>query len=172
MTSIGTKHKTIRFSRYQQIHSTVIEQYKARDFIDSETLEFRPAAYGIMLQGEIGCLGNLVIGVEKFLDVSEPSKGAMVQTRWYSYNVFVRNRYNVFRYDNQDDDYLRQGHQDEHHKHIFDWRTGEESPDSPIWVGFNGWLTLGEVIQEVEDWYWQHRNELPDCDSYPELGTR
>ncbi|NHC36888.1 hypothetical protein QH73_0019995 [Scytonema millei VB511283] len=169
----GIKHQPNRFRSYQEIHSTVISQFKARDFIGAETLYFESIAYGISLAGEIACLGNIVVSVQKFIEILDGSgDNALVQTKWYSYNVFIRGQYNIFRYDNQDDGFLRPDHQDEHHKHIFDWKTGEELPNSPVWLGEDNWLTLGEVLQEVEDWYWQNREKLAKPDIYPELDLR
>lgn len=170
MIRIGIKHQPSRFGRYQEVHNTVISQFQARSFVGPETLVFDPAAYGILLKGEIGCRGNIVVNVDKFIEILDGSgETAIVQTRWYSYNVFVRGYYNIFRYDNQDADYLRQGHLDEHHKHHFDWRIGRELHGSPEWIGADKWPTLGNVLEEVEDWYWTHQAELPNPDSYPSV---
>jgi len=168
-----TKHCSNRFRSYHETHNTVIRQFQARNFIGTETLTFKPTAYGILLQGGIGCLGNIVVQVEKFIEVlNGAGEDAVVQTKWYSYNAFIRGNYNLFRYDNQDNDYFRPGHRDEHHKHLFDWRTGEELPTSPAWIGADKWPTLGEVLQEVEEWYWQHREDLPNPADYPDLDLR
>ena len=167
------KHSPNHFRRYIEIHETIIEQFKAKDFIGDETLEFIPMGRSHNLIGEIGCRGNIVIKVDKLIDVIRGSGvNALVQTRWYAYNVFVRNRFNLFRYDNQDGDFLRSGHKDAHHKHIFVWGTREELPDSPIWVGEDSWPTLGEVIQEAEDLYWSNQDKLEYPDSYPDLDLR
>lgn len=168
-----TIHLPTRFSTYQATHNNLLGQFKDRDFVGKENLCFTPSAQGIFLEGEIGCLGNIVIAVEKFLEILDGDRNdAMVQTLWYSYNVFIRGQYNLFRYDNQDDDFLRPGHQDEHHKHCFDWRTGEEVVGSPIWMGVDKWPTLGQVIAEVEDWYWEHREDIADPDGYPSIDVR
>lgn len=168
-----SKHSPNRFGRYLEIHETIINQFKAKDFIGDETLEFNPRGHSIKLTGEIGCLGHIVISVDKLIDlISGSGVNALVQTRWYAYNVFVRNHFNLFRYDNQDDDFLRSGHKDAHHKHLFVWGTREELPDSPIWVGEDSWPTLGEVIQEAEDWYWSNRYKLEYPDEYPNLDLR
>lgn len=150
-----------------------MEQFKHEGFIGCETLEFKALWGALRLQGEIGCLGNIVIGVDKYIDiVGGYGRTGTVQTKWYAYNVFIRNGYNIFRYDNQDQELFRNGHLDQHHKHLFDWRTGQEMPGSPVWIGEEGWLNLGEVIREVSDWYWIHKNELQYPDSFPELDVR
>ncbi len=168
-----SKHSPNRFGRYLEIHETIINQFKVNNLIGDDTLQFTRSIRSIKLSGEIGCRGNIVIRVDKLIHViSGSGVNALVQTRWYAYNVFVRHRFNLFRYDNQDYDFLRSGHKDAHHKHIFDWQTGEELPDSPIWVGEDSWPTLGEVIQETEQWYWSNRDQLEYPDSYPDLDLR
>lgn len=168
-----SKHGPNRIDRYIDIHETVINQFKARgDFIGRETLCFRPLPRAFRLTGEIACLGNILISVDKLLAVVDPIN-KLVQTKWYSYNVSIRGYHNLLRYDNQDKDFsFRPSHKDEHHKHSFNWRTGQEDPESPIWIGADNWLTLGEVIEEVEGWYWRNHSLLPEPDSYPALGAR
>ncbi len=167
------RHGPIRFKSYREIHETVMNQFVSRDFVKNQTLAFSFFPYGIRLKGEISCLGGIVVTVDKFLDIlNEEETNPLVQTLWYAYNASVRDHGNILRYDNQDDEYLREGHLDEHHKHLFDWRTGQEMGNSPVWIGRQGWLTLGDVLQEIQDWYWHHRSELPNPDEYPEIGLR
>jgi hypothetical protein len=169
----GNPHGANRFSNYRQIHETVMNKFKSRDFVFTDTLEFADTLYGIRLRGEIACLGKIVITVDKFLDNIEGSgDSALVQTRWYSYNASVSGRHNIHRYDNQDADFLRPGHEDEHHKHVYDWQTGKEMPGSPYWIGEDNWLNLGEFLQVTQDWYWSHRDTLPYPDEYPDLTRR
>lgn len=162
------RHKPNLFGSYREIHETVISQFKYRDFISDDSLEFQPLYQGFCLSGEIACLGKILITVEKFLEILDGfGDNATVQTRWYAYNVSVQGYGNIFRYDNQ---HAYPGHQDSHHKHIFDWRSGVEEIGSPFWVGENGWLTLGEVIQETEEWYWQNSCFLDNSNGYSQLG--
>lgn len=179
---IADRHSPTRFKTYRETHETVMNQFMSRDFVGSTTLEFLPYAGGIRLVGEIACLGNIVFTVDKFLEIlfcpyvlddqALPDDTTIVQTCWYSYNASVRGFGNIFRYDNQDDDYLRSGHLDEHHRHIFNWKTGQEGENSPVWIGRQKWKTLGDVLQELETWYWRHHSQLPEADSYPQLGLR
>jgi len=167
------RHRPNRFKSYRETHETVMMQFMDQNFVNAETLEFMPYPDGFNLKGEISCLGQIVIDVDKFLDIlNGEGDNATVQTRWYSYNVLVRNCGNVLRYDNQDENYLRSGHQDEHHKHLFDWETRIEQQDSPFWIGQNCFPTLGDVLQEVQEWYWQNRSYLPCPDTYSEIGLR
>jgi hypothetical protein len=167
------RHGSNRFKTYREIHETVIGQFVSRDFIKTTTLKFDPCPEGIILSGEIACLGNIVIGVDKLLDIlSGSGDNAIVETCWYSYNAFVRGYGNILRYDNQHDEFLRPGHLDGHHKHVFDWKTREEYLGSPYWVGRQDWPTLGQALQEIQNWYYQNYSILPDPDAYPSLNLR
>ena len=167
------RHGPTRFSTYRETHGRVMNQFRSRDFVSSETLKFFPYPDCFRLKGEISCLGDILVTVDKLIDIlSGQDDNAIVQTRWYTYNASVRGYSNILRYDNQDDDYLRDGHHDAHHKHLFDWRTGQEALGSPFWIGHQNWRTLGDVLQELENWYWQHRVELPNPEEYPDLGLR
>ena len=150
-------------------------QLRTSGFIGADTLTFEelPGAMGIFLSGEVACKGRIVVSVEKFLDVLEgDGPTALVQTEWYSYNAFVRGWHNVLRYDNQHPQKLYPGHSDPHHKHKFDWRSGEEVDGSPAWIGADEWPTLSEVVRELERWYWDNREDLPDPDKFPQLSLR
>lgn len=171
-------HGPNRFSNYLDIHNNIMEQYlRSEDFVLEDTLEVNPVPSqtepGFLMEGEIGCLGCIVITVEKFLTVVDgPEEDPMVQTEWYSYNVSVRGWSTVFRYDNQHPEYLHPGHKDRHHKHEYDLETGEEAAGSPIWTGADRWPHLSEVMEEAREWYWNHRDDLPDPEGKPELGLR
>ncbi len=168
------RHQPNRFQNYFKTHETVLEQFKSRRFVGNDTLEFRPSNCCFLLDGEIGCLGGLVIRVEKLIRiVSQDPQEPLVQTEWYAYNASLRNNHNIFRYDNQDEDFnFRLGHADPHHKHTFDWCTGNELSESPLWVGAEKWPTLGDVLHELEDWYWKHKELLSNPEDYPELDLR
>jgi hypothetical protein len=124
------------------------------------------------MYGEIACLGSIVIRVEKALRILQADgANSLVEADWYAYNVSVRNQKNIFRYDNQDQDFsFRKDHQDRHHKHVFDWKTGDEL--AVKWVGAERWPKLNEVIEEARNWYWAHKDELSNPDGYPQIGLR
>lgn len=148
-----------------------MDQMRSRGFVGADNLELKSLPADILtIVGEIACLGQIVVKVEKYLHILEGyGEGALVRTFEYKYNAFVRSRNNILRYDNA---HRHPGHGDAHHKHLFNWRTGRELPGFPQWVGESGWPTLGEVLSEVEQWYYTHREELPNPDAYPELDTR
>lgn len=146
-------------------------QMRAAGFVGEDTLVLEPIGSDLLVMaGEIACLGGIVVRVEKYLEVLEgEALDAYVRTFEYKYNAFVRGRNNVLRYDNS---HTYHGHGDAHHKHVYDWRTGEHLPGFPAWVGEHGWPTLGEVLEELRAWYWANREGLPEPDGYPELGQR
>lgn len=165
------KHGPNRFRKYMEIHTTVLHKFKDSGFVGSENLEIMPSNGFFFMFGEIGCLGGILISVEKqLLIVGSAQSDALVQTSWYSYNASIRGGHNIWRYDNQHEDASFRGHPDPHHKHIFDWQTGDEIKVD--WIGAEGWPNLGEVIQELQDWYWNNRAQLPNVDVYPEIGLR
>lgn len=147
-------------------------QLRATDFVHADTLDMLPFPGMLQIRGEIACRGNIVISVLKVLDVlggGEAEPGALVQTSTYNYNASIRGFGNFLRYDNA---HSHPGHSDPHHRHLFDWRTNQELPESPEWIGEARWPTLGAFITEVNQWYWGHLGELPEPDRIAELGVR
>lgn len=135
-------------------------------FVQADNLVIEAFSGGFAITGEIVCLGNITIRVEKLVLVVDP--GAMsVETSEYAYAASVRNRGVIVRYDNSDHHH---SHPDRHHRHDCDWRTGEEL-GTAVWVGREKWPTLGEFVREIADWYWKHRDELPEPDAVPPLGS-
>lgn len=172
MSQNPPKHGPNRLNGYLETHRTRLAQLKADGFVGNDTLELTRANRQFLLKGEIACQGGVVIRVGKALRILENNGWeSLIETDWYAYNVSIRGGHNVFRYDNQDEDYtFRRGHGDPHHKHIFDWRTGDELETK--WIGADGWPNLDEVILETRDWYWRHRGELNSPEEYPALGVR
>ena len=154
-----------------ETHNTCMYRFKQSHFVDDNTLIIGTRESGLWLYGEIACRGQIIIYVDKVLSVLQ-KEPCLVQTTNYSYNVSLQGKCNIFRYDNMDDyHYLsRDNHSDTHHKHLFDYKALKEHDDSPIWIGEDGWPTLGEVIQEAENWYWKHKSHLSHPEKYPILG--
>lgn len=150
-------------------HATILGKFQQREFLVEDRLAWIPSVGEFMLAGEIGCRGNLIITVEKTLEVLEEGNDPLVQTIEYSYNASVRSAGSFLRYDNA---HPHPGHSTPHHRHDMDWRNNsEELPNSPVCIGYD-WPTLGEFLEEVEKWYWVHRDQLPDPDGIPKLGLR
>ncbi len=148
-----------------------MDQMRSKGFVGTDNLALDDIGANILaMTGEIACRGQIVVRVEKYLEVLEgQGLDAYVQTFEYKYNAFVRGRNNILRYDNS---HRFPDHGDAHHRHKYDWTSGKELSGFPEWVGEHGWPTLGEVLEEVERWYWENRDDLPEPDKYPELGTR
>lgn len=167
MSPVSPRHQPTKFEKYCQIHDSYLERFRNEEFIGHDTLVFKEDGSEILLVGEIGCLGQILITVDKTLEVLRSGGGDLVQTIVYEYNVSVRGFGNVFRYDNS---HSRIGHSDNHHKHEFDWRLNEQGEGKVVWIGAERWPTLAEVIDEAQDWYYVNMDELPK--GYPELGLR
>jgi hypothetical protein len=161
------KHGPQRILQYYEIHETVMESFRRSGFVGPDTVELIPIQKRLFVAGQIGCKGRIVIGVVKELEyIGAPyDPNPYVQTIMYAYNVSVHGVGNVFRYDNQ---HTYRGHQDEHHRHSFDWKTNNEHPGSPEWMGADRWPTLGEVIEEAMGWHAENYGELRDPEGFPE----
>lgn len=145
-----------------------MESIRNSGFVGGDSLEFVQAPHVVTIEGEIQCLGEILITVFKTLEVlGGEGLGATVRTATYSYNVSVRNRYNIFRYDNL---HPIKGFPDNHHKDLYEWRTGNRLPSK--WIGERDWPTLADAIYEAQRWYYHHMHELEHPDRFPELGLR
>src|SRR5262249_2795620 len=86
------KHSHARLSRYVDIHYAVIAQLTGNGFICFDTTKFKRTPSIVTLSGHIGCVGELVVGVEKtMLVVAHRRDGEpLVQTVSYAYNATSR----------------------------------------------------------------------------------
>jgi hypothetical protein len=164
-----TPHDPTRLSTYQRVHETRLEQLRATGAIAADTLEWSDAPGRVLwLRGEIAFRGNIVVNVEKKLELRSNDSDPLVQTVMYAYNASVRGCGTFLRFDNT---HPYPGHPDDHHRHDGDWRRSDEDGEVS-WVGEQGWPTLGTFLEYVERWYWENRGELPEPDAFPELGLR
>jgi hypothetical protein len=143
-------------------------------FVGADTLDLVAWPGRILMIGDIGCLGNITISVEKYLRVVTPHASAEqvldgdhdieVETLVYSYRAGVRGHGTILRVDNNHThEWL--GHADEHHAHHCDWRS-DDDVGRIEWLGADRWPTLGDFVRQVMDWYYEHREELPEPDVY------
>lgn len=166
------KHSPTRYSTYITAHENYLDQLRASGFVREDSLEITPFESGLFkIQGEISCLGNIAVRVEKTLIVlgEEEDTDPLVQTILYAYNASVRGHENFLRYNNL---HTVPGHRDAHHKNFFDWQTGKHLSGSPAWVGEESWPTLGEYLEEVREWFWDHLKELPEPNAYGAIDVR
>ena len=169
--AVPPEHSPTKLSTYFNTHENRMDGFRSSGFVEEDSLEFVFQEAGLLtIKGEISCLGGVVIFVNKTLDViDDGTTDPPVQTFLYAYNAFVRGQKSFLRHDNT---HRYSGHADEHHRHELDLSTGKELPGSPMWVGPDGWPTLGKFMEEVERWYWTHREELPNPDEYGEIDVR
>jgi hypothetical protein len=144
-----------------------MESLRAAGFVDRDTIVIHRYPKVLRMLGQIGCKGNIVVTVEKLLEITSDGEGPLIQTVRYSSHAQIRNGHNILRYDNQ---HTYPGHQDEHHKHTFALWTGDEQESSPAWIGRANWPTLGDVLRELMDWHSHHYDDLanPDVFATPE----
>ncbi len=142
-----------------------MEQFRLSGFVADDNLKFKELPPILILEGEIACLGRIVVGVSKVLEFIRPHEN-LVQTVGYSYNVSVRGIGNVFRHDNA---HRYEGHVDAHHCHRYDFPRPEEIAGSPFWLGADGRLTLGEVIEEARTWHSEYYQMLVDPEGFVPL---
>lgn len=143
----------------------------ASAFVAQHNLGYTAYPGHIIICGQMSCLGDIVITVEKLLAVLEgdPQEAPLdttVQTIMYSYNASVRGHNSFLRYDNC---HRHRGHTDDHHRHIMDWKNEREAMGSPEWVGEDGWPHLSQFVDFVDDWYRENGSQLPAPQAIPAL---
>ncbi len=157
----GAKHGPNRLDRYWAIHETVMQTFRDRGFVLEDDLQLDANGDGrFLITGRIICEGGLYITVTKVLRIlSGDGPTSEVQTEAYSYNAVLGGVDNVFRYDSphisqQDQQgHERPDHHQIHHKHTYDV-LGDKSQLPIAEVSAADWPTLGEVIEELADWYY------------------
>lgn len=150
------KHGPNRLGSYVQTHEAIMGQLRRGGFVSSDDLTFVPLQGSILLQGTVNCQGGLYVRVLKRLKVLDNGGAdALVQTVFYSYNVALEGVGNVFRYDSPHED-----HRPEHHVHRYDVLDGDHDGRVEMIPDESQRPTLGEVIQEAADWYYEHIQRL------------
>lgn len=170
--ALRSKHAPARFRTYITAHENHMAKLRETQFVGADNLEIIAWPSRLVMIGDIGCLGDITITVEKYLrvlatdtspaDVLAGDHDVEVQTFLYSYRAGVRGHGTIIRVDNN---HPWKGHADEHHKHHCDWRSDDDI-GRVEWLGEDRWQTLGEFVREVAVWYDAHRDELPNPDSY------
>lgn len=132
-----------------------MQQFVREGIVESDTLEFADLGNGfLLLEGRIWCLGGAYIDVWKLLKIVDgEGRTARVQTCRYNYNAALPRVGNIFRYDSADEFHP------EHHVHRFDTLAGDRDGTREP-VDENEYPTLGEVIRELANWYYDHSAEL------------
>jgi hypothetical protein len=150
------KHGPNSLENYKEVHNKRIRQALDGGFLVSDGLKFDALGNGvIILEGVLECVGGLTVDVLKTIHIlSGSGPTARVQTETYSYNASLRGVGNVFRYDSPHPHYPK------HHVHRYDVlnrdtkgsvKAIEDEEDRP---------TLGDVIDELRDWYYDNYDKL------------
>lgn len=154
------RHGPEGLSSYLSNHSTILQQFKARHFVIAGDLEL--SAFGnrlLEMSSELRCLGGIVLDVRKAIRVvANDGREPRVQTSWYSYNARVQGVGNILRYD------APHTHRPIHHVHRFDVFAGDKEGAITETIG-GDWPHVGEVLEELEAFYFEHYDALEHFDS-------
>lgn len=157
---MSSRHDWCSWTQYSDIHSRCLHNFEHFILNDLLMADMTPA--GVAWGGELFCQGGIEIHVHKLQDVRYDRDWAEVRTHSYSYHVLQRRgsaTVSLFRYDNI---HVHAGHPDAHHRHRFDKRGGEIEPAKH--VGEANWPTLGEVLQEANEWWLRWCGEQRDAE--------
>ena len=173
-----SKHAPARFRSYITSHDNHMAKLRETQFVGADNLELIAWPSRLLMVGDIGCLGDITVTVEKYLNVITPDAtpddvlggdhSIEVQTVLYAYRAGIRGHGTIVRVDNC---HPWPGHEDDHHIHHCDWRT-EDDVGRVEWLGEARWPTLGDFVRDVMAWYHEHRDELPRPDVYGEPQQR
>lgn len=124
-----------------------------RGFVLFDDVSAAPIGNGsLQMKGTIECLGGIEVTVDKILRVEEQPKGEpTVQTIDYHYNARLKGVGNILRYDSPHFD-----HNGYHHVHRFDVFNGDNTGT----LTECEWPTLGRVLEELEQWYYDNQDRL------------
>lgn len=150
------KHGPNKLDNYLQIHETVMERLLRDGFVLADNLEFIAVRGYLYLTGLIECLGGLRMQVRKEIRIWEDVGGPMAQTESYSYNAYLPDGSNIFRYDSP-----HPTHNQEHHVHRYNPFGAEPLRNQLTFLLHEAERpTLGEAISELEAWYWKNYEKL------------
>ena len=152
----GSKHGPNKLSNYREVHSTWMHRLRAEGFVLDDGVEFQLFGAGyIVLAGRIECVAGICVDVWKVLRVDGKGASALVQTIEYSYNATITGLGNILRYDSPHD-----SHRLHHHVHHYDVLAGDRDGTVED-TSDTDWPTLGEVLEELRDWYYTNFDRLP-----------
>lgn len=155
---MGKKHGPNRLSNYLETHDTVLQQFVSSGFVLSNDLSFWPYGEGLfVMTGDLRCLGHITLRVAKVLEVvGGEHRNPMVQTVAFSYNASIEGLGNIVRYDSPHSE----EHRPTHHAHRFDVLKGDLEGTVED-MADDTWPTIGDVLSELREFYYEHFNDLP-----------
>jgi hypothetical protein len=155
----GDPHGWNDLDNYLNVHDAWLRQFHGYFLLENRlTLDVLGPAT-LVIRGRLHFVGDLFIDVDKTLEINALNQ---VRTVRYSYHAGIAGRADrpIFRYDNA---HPHPGHIDEHHKHLFDLQTWREIKP-PVCVTRAGWPTLGQVIEELFEW-WEETGQFLSRDT-------
>ncbi|MFT4040785.1 MAG: hypothetical protein QM692_21570 [Thermomicrobiales bacterium] len=150
----GSRHGWYERGTFFFLISLDLQQFKDDEFVVADGLVRKiaeqPADLEI-LAGRLTCQHSLFLDVQMKLDTTVRGGRIWVRlrTRQYHAGVLGKHPRPIFRYDNS---HPYPGHPDAFHKHQFDPATWEQ-PDWPVWIGRENWPSLGDVLEELRQWW-------------------
>ncbi|MEM7771398.1 MAG: DUF6516 family protein [Cyanobacteria bacterium P01_A01_bin.37] len=150
------KHSPTRRTTYFTTHARYLEQLTASGIVTGDNLTTQNIGYGcLQMLGRLRIRNRLILTVNKILKPIEQENVISVQSIRYAYNLSFEEGGNIFRYDNAHP-HTHLGHTTAFHIHRYDLLTKKEIIGSPFEISdLENWPTLGEVIQEADNLYWQ-----------------
>lgn len=142
---------------------------------DNYNLKITPEHNIYTIKGELSCKGLIVIDVFKLLEVVDRKDNIdYVKTRYFKYNVHIRGKFEILRYDNSDHHIH---HNTTFHKHEYNWNTGVEYMAEcnccpKYCLNENDFPHLGDVVDEMYQWWIEYNQLLQNPDDFPEVGLR
>ncbi len=132
-----------------------MDQFRKEGFVTSDDLRLESLGGGLMvIEGTVRCVGPINLSVYKTLEtVKGRGADALVQCVAYSYNAALEGLGNILRYESP-----HKTHNQDHHVHRFDV-LGSEA-ETLKWIRDDEWPTLGEVIEELRDWYYENEARI------------
>ena len=155
---MADKHAPDRFGRWIADHQSMMQGYLARAyFVLSENLALTDVGGGhVALGGAVECVNGIYLTVNETLKVVDgEGMNATVHPVRYSYNAVIGKLGPLLRYDSG-----HGTHHKGHHKHEYDVLAGDTEGMVILLANEEARPTLGEVIDEVEAWYYDHFDEV------------
>ena len=155
---MAARHSPDRFGRWIADHQSAMQGFLARAyFVLSENLSLTDVGGGqVAVGGAVECVNGIYVTVNETLRIVEgEGMHATVQPERYSYNVVIGKLGTLLRYDSG-----HATHHRGHHKHEYDVLAGDTEGMVILLSGDDARPALGDVIAEVEDWYYEHFDEV------------
>jgi hypothetical protein len=149
------KHSPNKLSSYLDIHETVMQKYLDDGFVLSNALSLEDLKDLVIMSGTIRCLGGISIDVFKSIKLlNRDGANTLVVRDTYSYNVYLKNAGNIFRYCSPHEE-----HNKGHHVHRYNVLSGDKK-GSLDFIDEDNTPTLGQVIEESRRWYYDNYSSL------------